>query len=84
MTMESEAKLLHKTAFFVMLCHEISLFATSSRVLWVGLQVWRGAFLLADYILAHQKEFEDLNVLELASGTHSDLAYDKNFLRQKF
>ena len=35
----------------------------------VGLQVWRGALLLADYILSHPHEFHDKEVLELAAGT---------------
>ncbi|XP_046600676.1 methyltransferase-like protein 22 isoform X3 [Neodiprion lecontei] len=34
----------------------------------VGLQVWRGAFLLADYILHNGKLFENQVVLELGSG----------------
>jgi predicted nicotinamide N-methyase len=35
----------------------------------VGLQVWRGALLLSDYILSHPHEFHDKEVLELAAGT---------------
>lgn len=34
----------------------------------VGLQVWRGAFLLADYILSHPDLFKDQIILELGSG----------------
>ncbi|KMQ98072.1 methyltransferase-like protein 22-like protein [Lasius niger] len=34
----------------------------------VGLQVWRGAFLLADYILSHPDLFKDQTILELGSG----------------
>ncbi|XP_063976725.1 methyltransferase-like protein 22 isoform X1 [Diachasmimorpha longicaudata] len=34
----------------------------------VGLQLWRGAFLLADYIMANPQEFEHQNVVELGSG----------------
>jgi len=40
---------------------------STSREL-VGLQVWRGAFLLGDFILHHFQQFKDKNVLELASG----------------
>ena len=35
----------------------------------VGLQLWRGAFLLADYICEYPQLFESKNVLELAAGT---------------
>ncbi|XP_077775335.1 methyltransferase-like protein 22 isoform X3 [Podarcis muralis] len=35
----------------------------------VGKQVWRGAFLLADYILSKQDLFKDCTVLELGGGT---------------
>lgn len=34
----------------------------------VGLQVWRGALLLADYIFHKRDEFKDKRVLELGSG----------------
>lgn len=34
----------------------------------VGLQVWRGALLLADYILHNQQQFIGKNVVELGSG----------------
>ncbi|XP_070158868.1 methyltransferase-like protein 22 [Polyergus mexicanus] len=34
----------------------------------VGLQVWRGAFLLADYILSHPDLFKNQTILELGSG----------------
>ncbi|XP_034951555.1 methyltransferase-like protein 22 [Chelonus insularis] len=34
----------------------------------VGLQLWRGALLLADYILANLKLFHNQNILELGSG----------------
>lgn len=34
----------------------------------MGLQVWRGAFLLADYILSHPDLFENQTILELGSG----------------
>lgn len=34
----------------------------------VGLQVWRGALLLADYIFHNRDEFKDKRVLELGSG----------------
>ncbi|XP_062999615.1 methyltransferase-like protein 22 isoform X3 [Elgaria multicarinata webbii] len=35
----------------------------------VGKQVWRGAFLLADFILCKQDLFKDCTVLELGGGT---------------
>ena len=35
----------------------------------VGLQVWRGALLLADFILARPDLVRDRRVLELAAGT---------------
>ena len=35
----------------------------------VGLQVWRGSLLLADYILHHHEYFRDKSVLEVGSGT---------------
>jgi len=41
----------------------------SSCVDLVGLQVWRGAFLLCDFILARPHLFRGRRVLELASGT---------------
>ncbi|KAG4072286.1 hypothetical protein HA402_004218 [Bradysia odoriphaga] len=34
----------------------------------VGLQVWRGALLLADYIFHNRNEFKDKRILELGSG----------------
>ena len=41
----------------------------SSSVELVGLQVWRGALLLADYLLANPNLVTDRHVLELAAGT---------------
>ncbi|XP_012682605.2 methyltransferase-like protein 22 [Clupea harengus] len=35
----------------------------------VGKQIWRGAFLLADFILSRPAEFEGVTVLELGAGT---------------
>ncbi|CAL8272026.1 unnamed protein product [Lota lota] len=35
----------------------------------VGKQVWRGAFLLADYIYSHASVFRNATVLELGAGT---------------
>ena len=35
----------------------------------VGLQVWRGSLLLADYILHHHQQFQDKDVLEVGSGS---------------
>ncbi|XP_043465601.1 methyltransferase-like protein 22 isoform X2 [Leptopilina heterotoma] len=34
----------------------------------VGLQLWRGAFLLADYILSNSNQFENKIIMELGSG----------------
>ncbi|KAI4899471.1 hypothetical protein NFI96_018204 [Prochilodus magdalenae] len=35
----------------------------------VGKQIWRGAFLLSDFILSHPNLFRDATVLELGAGT---------------
>lgn len=35
----------------------------------VGLQVWRGALLMSDYLLAHSESVEGAIVLELGAGT---------------
>ena len=35
----------------------------------MGLQLWRGAFLLAEYISDQAELIENKNVLELAAGT---------------
>jgi len=35
----------------------------------VGLQVWRGSLLLADYLLHNHRQFKSKNVLEVGSGT---------------
>ena len=48
----------------IMLEHSLS-----SSVDLVGLQLWRGALLLADFILAHPDIFKNRNILELAAGT---------------
>lgn len=42
---------------------------TSSSVDLVGLQVWRGALLLSDFVLANPKLLQGKTVLELAAGT---------------
>jgi methyltransferase-like protein 22 len=34
----------------------------------VGLQVWRGAFLLNDFVLSNRELFSNKNVIELGSG----------------
>ncbi|XP_052862733.1 methyltransferase-like protein 22 isoform X2 [Anopheles cruzii] len=34
----------------------------------VGLQIWRGALLLADYILHNERKFKNSHILELGSG----------------
>lgn len=40
----------------------------STELQLVGLQVWRGAFLLADYIFDNPKIFKNKNIIELGSG----------------
>lgn len=40
----------------------------STKLQHVGLQVWRGALLLADYILSNPDLFKDKTVLELGAG----------------
>ena len=35
----------------------------------VGLQVWRGSLLLADFLLHNHEDFNDKSVLEVGSGT---------------
>uniref|UniRef100_A0A8C5F6F0 Methyltransferase-like protein 22 n=1 Tax=Gadus morhua TaxID=8049 RepID=A0A8C5F6F0_GADMO len=49
---------------YVDICHTM---ATSLQD--VGKQVWRGAFLLADYIYSHASVFRNATVLELGAGT---------------
>lgn len=41
----------------------------STQVSNVGLQVWRGALFLSDFILSFPQHFKDKSVLEVASGT---------------
>ena len=41
----------------------------ATDVEYVGLQVWKGAFFLADYIIMHSSLFDGKNILELAAGT---------------
>ncbi|XP_076280917.1 methyltransferase-like protein 22 [Lasioglossum baleicum] len=41
---------------------------TTTQMQHVGLQVWRGALLLADYILSNPDLFKDKTVLELGAG----------------
>uniref|UniRef100_A0A8D8DEJ0 Methyltransferase-like protein 22 n=1 Tax=Culex pipiens TaxID=7175 RepID=A0A8D8DEJ0_CULPI len=40
----------------------------STKLDLVGLQIWRGALLLADYILHYEKRFKNRKILELGSG----------------
>ncbi|KAL0103413.1 hypothetical protein PUN28_017585 [Cardiocondyla obscurior] len=42
--------------------------SVSTELNLVGLQVWRGAFLLADYVLSHPDSFRNQIILELGSG----------------
>lgn len=46
----------------------ISEHKASTTLKLVGLQVWRGALILADFILHNNDIFHDKNVLELGSG----------------
>uniref|UniRef100_A0A182SGD3 Methyltransferase-like protein 22 n=1 Tax=Anopheles maculatus TaxID=74869 RepID=A0A182SGD3_9DIPT len=40
----------------------------STRLDLVGLQIWRGALLLADYIMHNERKFKNAHILELGSG----------------
>lgn len=42
--------------------------STSTELRLVGLQIWRGAFLLADYVLSNPQVFGGRTILELGSG----------------
>lgn len=42
--------------------------SVSTELNLVGLQVWRGALLLADYVLSYPDLFKDRTILELGSG----------------
>lgn len=41
----------------------------STTLVNVGLQVWRGALLLADYLLSNLERLKGTTVLELGAGT---------------
>ncbi|XP_043284281.1 methyltransferase-like protein 22 [Venturia canescens] len=43
-------------------------YSTSTELQLVGLQIWRGALLLADYVLSHPYLFKHKKILELGSG----------------
>lgn len=49
-------------------CFFISEYSVSTELQLVGLQIWRGALVLADYILSHPHLFEKITILELGSG----------------
>eukprot|EP00095_Tigriopus_kingsejongensis_P005582 maker-scaffold12_size759060-snap-gene-5.19 protein:Tk05582 transcript:maker-scaffold12_size759060-snap-gene-5.19-mRNA-1 annotation:"Uncharacterized protein C16orf68" len=50
--------------------HEFSIeHSRTSAIDLVGLQVWRGALILADFILSHPQLFRGKNVIEVAGGT---------------
>ena len=56
------------------ICFTVTLLSAhfrSTSISLVGLQVWRGALILADYLLAHHAELdmENARVIELAAGT---------------
>lgn len=40
----------------------------STDLLLVGLQVWRGALILADFLFHNRKKFSSKNILEMGSG----------------
>ncbi|XP_011498998.1 PREDICTED: methyltransferase-like protein 22 [Ceratosolen solmsi marchali] len=46
--------------------------STATELKLVGLQIWRGALLLGDYILSHPDIFQNKTVLELGSGVGFD------------
>ena len=48
----------------------------------VGLQLWRGAFLLGDYICSHIDSFKDQVILELAAGTGFSSIIASKFARK--
>lgn len=52
-----------KTKGFIEIEHQ-----KSTKLDLVGLQIWRGALLLADYILHNEKKFKNRKILELGSG----------------
>ncbi|XP_078713260.1 methyltransferase-like protein 22 isoform X1 [Lampetra fluviatilis] len=47
----------------------------------VGKQVWRGAFLLGDYLLQHRREFCGVTALELGAGTGATSIVAATFAR---
>ncbi|XP_078451060.1 methyltransferase-like protein 22 isoform X3 [Lampetra planeri] len=47
----------------------------------VGKQVWRGAFLLGDYLLQHRREFCGVTALELGAGTGTTSIVAATFAR---
>ena len=57
-----------ESIFIICLFISTENFKLSTRDL-VGLQLWRGAFLLGDYICSHIDSFKDQVILELAAGT---------------
>lgn len=56
------------SVLFVCLLVCIAVLSALQRVLLVP-QVWRGAFLMADFILSHRDLFQGCTVLELGAGT---------------
>jgi len=58
-------------SFEITLITLLSAHFRSTSISLVGLQVWRGALILADYLLAHYAELDMANarVIELAAGT---------------
>jgi len=54
----------HSTLDVVNIVHSMD-----TPIEFVGLQVWRGALLLADFIIANEQLFKDAVILELGSGS---------------
>merc|ERR1712062_757052 len=76
----------HVSEFSILLegqdiCFAIENFKLSTRDL-VGLQLWRGAFLLGDYICSHIDSFKDQVILELAAGTGFSSIVASKFARK--
>ncbi|XP_023246726.1 methyltransferase-like protein 22 isoform X2 [Copidosoma floridanum] len=54
----------------------------STELKLVGLQIWRGALLLGDYIISHPQVFRDKVVLELGSGVGFDSIIASAFAKE--
>ncbi|XP_055627858.1 methyltransferase-like protein 22 [Toxorhynchites rutilus septentrionalis] len=54
----------------------------STKLDLVGLQIWRGALLLADYIIYNEKKFKNRKILELGSGVGLTSVVSSFFARE--